>query len=210
MRFLQSCLNGEARLWKVWWLLFVLPLLILTLVNMVNYLPSITILNRSMAVTTITSVIQVVISLFIPFSVWRCSNNCQWQGWGTIVRLLLVPFHFLAGLYALLVVTLLARNRASYLLTITPLYRTMVIICFIGVTVLFICYLVNIYLKHKDAENPLSIKLNWYIIPLLLSLTHVLNDATVFYSHAINAKKLEQISQTQQQAYQQRDGSNFS
>ncbi|MCP4474526.1 MAG: hypothetical protein GY821_08190 [Gammaproteobacteria bacterium] len=107
-------------------------------------------------------------------------------------------------------VTLLADKRASSLLTITPIYRNMVIICFIGVTVLFICYLTNIYLKHKDSEHPLSAKLNWYIIPLLLSLTHVFNDATVFYSHAINAKKLQQLTQTQQQASQQYDGNTFS
>ncbi|MCP4475213.1 MAG: hypothetical protein GY821_11750 [Gammaproteobacteria bacterium] len=108
MKFLLRCLNGQAPLWKVWWLLFILPLFILGVVDMANYLPAITILNRSMAVTTITVIIQVVISLFIPFSVWRCSTNCQWQGWGTIVRLLLVPLHFLAGLYALLLVTLSA------------------------------------------------------------------------------------------------------
>ncbi len=80
-------IDGKEKLWKAWWIFWILPLYIL--VTLVIYLPK----NIVSEMPDFFIGAWFLMGFFMVFgvlSVWRCSFNCKSRGWASIARILIV------------------------------------------------------------------------------------------------------------------------
>jgi len=75
--------RGEARLWKAFWLYFVLALNIGVLA--VGYVVG----TFGLPYLAVWIVIAPIV-VWAAVSVWRCAFNTRWRGWGYIARIVVV------------------------------------------------------------------------------------------------------------------------
>lgn len=85
--FIKNAWKGEAKLWKVFWLMGLL-IAVLTVILMMVLTPLLFI--SPYAYIGIYIVWTFLAQGFILIADWRCAFNCGWKGWGYIVRTLVV------------------------------------------------------------------------------------------------------------------------
>lgn len=93
MSFIGRSWHGAERLWKVYWLYGVLGGALVQLV--------VTVLGKMATPLAIGGAIfYFVFVIWNLVSIWRCAWNCGWQGWGYIVRILVIaaPVLIIVGL----------------------------------------------------------------------------------------------------------------
>jgi len=83
MRLLSAAWSGKERLWKVFWLYYVLGL------GVLSYLPDV-FSEASRILKVPVGVAVLVYLVWAPVSVWRCAFNADQGVWGYVVRALLV------------------------------------------------------------------------------------------------------------------------
>jgi|GEM_PF-1807145 len=88
----RSAWAGEVRLWKAFWLYFVLLLNLGVLV--VGYVVG-TFGLPYLAVWIVMAPVMV----WAAVSVWRCAFNARWRGWGYLARIVVVVQMLLAGIH---------------------------------------------------------------------------------------------------------------
>ena len=81
MGFVLESWFGKTKLWKVFWLA---GILFGALITVVSY----ALKDHDFVGSTILFLAVIVIYLiWILVSQWRCAFNCNWKGWGYLVRL---------------------------------------------------------------------------------------------------------------------------
>lgn len=83
MSFIGRSWHGAERLWKVYWLYGFLGSLVLQIIIAVLGMVA-----KPLVMLGVVFYIVFIIWYFV--AVWRCAWNCGWQGWGYIVRILVV------------------------------------------------------------------------------------------------------------------------
>ena len=75
--------KGEEKLWKVFWLYNVL--LGICFSKAFDFVP-----EESVSLTLILLALALIWTVWVMVSLWRCSFNTRWKGWGYLARALVI------------------------------------------------------------------------------------------------------------------------
>jgi membrane-associated HD superfamily phosphohydrolase len=92
MSIIKKCWRGEEKLWKVFWLYWLLLsiVIILLIYAVAAFSPSS--IERLRGVSLLFGILYM---FGVLISAWRCAWNCVWKGWGYFVRILAIPMAIL-------------------------------------------------------------------------------------------------------------------
>ena len=83
MELIYKSWGGQEKLWKVFWIygvLFALPFVAAFLIAG----------KIGTFLLVLVGLIYLIYLVWVYVSMWKCSFNCGWRGWGYIVRVLVV------------------------------------------------------------------------------------------------------------------------
>ncbi len=86
--FLKNAWRGQAKAWKVFWLLGFLLAIIMIIVTMFLIAPLAMV--SPMLATVVSVVLLLAVMIFQTVSNWRCAFNCKAKFWGYIIRAIVI------------------------------------------------------------------------------------------------------------------------
>jgi len=90
MGFIKRSWRGEEKLWRVFWLYYMLgELIFFMFLYLIMFLISIVVTSEPPFLIILVYVIPVFgYFIWIIVSLWKCAFNTNWKGWGYLIRIL--------------------------------------------------------------------------------------------------------------------------
>ncbi len=90
--FLTPFLTGKAKLWQAYWLIWILPGVVIAAISLylIDNPNAKHIISLLMPLALVAELLIGIYLLFAPYIVWKCSANTSSKGWRSVARILLV------------------------------------------------------------------------------------------------------------------------